>query len=153
MQKEKKKEKSTKLKKKFTLHKKWSFPLRVSSVNVTKTAFFMLCHAFFYKQRFCLTQTQCCLTFSWIEPQMLLRCCLIHISSIILRHFLYLLYLCPCLFLGLFYSYLCDLFFIIIFIFMMISRIISWIQTYMLFPLFFRLCPIVLRYNVDEECQ
>ena len=53
---------------------------------------------------------------------MLLRCCLIHISIIILRHFLYLLYLCPCLDLGLFMSYLCDLFFIFIFIFIMINR-------------------------------
>ena len=56
------------------------------------------------------TQSQCCLTFSCTELQVLLRCCLIHISIIILRHFLYLLYLCPCLVLGLFKSYLCDLF-------------------------------------------
>ena len=52
------------------------------------------------------TQPQCCLIFAWIELQMLLRCCLIHISFIILRHFLYLLYLYPCLDLGLFMSYL-----------------------------------------------
>ena len=45
--------------------------------------------------------------FSWIELQMLLRCCLIHISIIILRNFLHLLYLCSCLDLGLFMSYLC----------------------------------------------
>ena len=41
---------------------------------------------------------------------MLLRCCLTHISIIILRHFLYLLYL-------LLISYLCDLFFIFMFTF------------------------------------
>ena len=41
------------------------------------------------------TQPQCCLTFSWIELQILLRCCLIHISIIMLIHFLYLIYLCP----------------------------------------------------------
>ena len=40
------------------------------------------------------TQPQCYLTFSRIELQMLLRCCLIHISIIMLRHFLYFLYLC-----------------------------------------------------------
>ena len=51
--------------------------------------------------------------FSRIELQMLLRCCLIHISSIKLWHFLCLLYLG----LGLFMSYLCDLFFIFILIF------------------------------------
>ena len=39
-----------------------------------------------------------------------------------LRHFLYLLYLSLCLELGLFMSYLCDLFFIFIFIFIMINR-------------------------------
>ena len=38
---------------------------------------------FFYKQRFFSTHTQCCSTFSWIELQMLLRCCLIHITIII----------------------------------------------------------------------
>ena len=52
---------------------------------------------------------------------MLLRRCLIHLSIIILRYVLYLLYLCPRLDIGL--SYLCDLFFIFIFIFNMINRI------------------------------
>ena len=56
---------------------------------------------------------------------MLLRCCLIHMSIIIVRNFLYLSYLCPCLDLGLFMSYLRDLLFIFIFIFIMINCIIS----------------------------
>ena len=43
----------------------------------------------FYKQRFFSTHLQCCLTFSWIELEMLLRSCLINIGIIILRHFLY----------------------------------------------------------------
>ena len=64
----------------------------------------------FYKQHFFSTQTQCCLTFSWVELQMLLRCCLIDISANILRHILYLVFLCPCIGLSLFMSYLCDLF-------------------------------------------
>ena len=93
-------------------------------------------YTFFYKQRFSSTQPQCCLTFSRIELQMLLRCCLIHVRIIIVIHFLYLLYLCPCLDLGLFMSYLCDLFFIFIFIFIKINRIVSWIQTYLFFCLF-----------------
>ena len=63
---------------------------------------------FFEKQRFLSTQPQCCLTFSWIEVQMLLSYSLIHLSMIILRHFLYLLYLCPSLDLGVLMSYLCD---------------------------------------------
>ena len=80
-------------------------------------------NAFFIKlriQRFISTQPQCCLTFSWIDLQMLLRCCLIHVSIILLRKILHLLYLPPWLNLGLFMSYLCDLFFIFIFNFIMI---------------------------------
>ena len=68
-------------------------------------------HACFYKQRFFSTEPQCCLTFSWIELQMFLRCCLIHISIIILRHFLYLPYLCPCLGLGLFVVFMWSIFY------------------------------------------
>ena len=53
---------------------------------------------------------------------MLLSCCLMHISIVIPRHFLYLSYLCRCLDLGLFTLYLCDIFFIFIFIFIMVNR-------------------------------
>ena len=53
-----------------------------------------LSRAFFYKQRFFLTQPQCCLTFSRIEIQIVLRCRLIHIATTILIHILYLIYLC-----------------------------------------------------------
>ena len=63
---------------------------------------------FFYKQCFFSIQPQCCFTFSWTKLQMLLRCCLIDITIIIVRHILYLLYLCPCLDLGQFISFLCD---------------------------------------------
>ena len=81
-----------------------------------------LLHAFFYKQRFFSTQPQCCLTSSWIELQMLLRCCLIHITIIIPRKILYLVSLCLCLGQGLFMSYLCHLFFIFSLIFIVINR-------------------------------
>ena len=46
---------------------------------------FSVVNAFFYKQRFFLSQPQCRLTFSLIELQMLLRCCLIHMTIIIVR--------------------------------------------------------------------
>ena len=82
-------------------------------------------HAFFINNAFFSTQPHCCLTSLLLELQMLRRCCLIHISIIILRHFLYLLYLWPHIYLGLFMLYLCDLFFIFIFTFIMINRIIS----------------------------
>ena len=60
-----------------------------------------------------------------------------------------LLYLCPCL--GLFMSYLCDPFFIFIFIFVMFNCIISWMQKHLFFWLFFRI--LILEDNLDEECQ
>ena len=98
---------------------------------------------FFYKQRVFSTQSHCCLAFSWIERQVLLRGCLIHMRIIILRDFSYLLCLCPCLDLGLFMTYPCDYFFIFIFIFL-IFRKISWAQTHLLFYLFFRIYPIII---------
>ena len=49
--------------------------------NVFKV--FRWCSRFFYKKRFFSTQPKCYLTFSWTELQMLLRCCLIHISIIL----------------------------------------------------------------------
>ena len=101
---------------------------------------------FFYKQRFFSTQSQCCLTLSWIELQMLFRCCLINKGIIIVRHIIHLLYLRPCLHLGLFMLYLCDLFFIFIVIFIMFNRIISWIQTHLFFSLLFRMCPITFEW-------
>ena len=79
-------------------------------------------HAFFYKQHVFSTHPQCCLTVSWIDLQMLLRCCLIHISIIIQGYILYLVYLCPFLCLGLFMLYLCDLFFYFSLIFIVINR-------------------------------
>ena len=47
---------------------------------------------FFYKERYFSIQLHGCLTFSWIETKMLLRCRLIQINIIIVRHFLYLLF-------------------------------------------------------------
>ena len=95
-------------------------------LNIWKVKIWL--HNFLNKQRFFLTQPQFCLSYPWIELQMLLRCCLIHISIIILRHFLHLLNLHLCLDLGLFMSCLCDLFFIFIFKFIMINHILSWIH-------------------------
>ena len=84
---------------------------------------------FFYKQHFFSTQCQSCLNFSWIELQMLLRCCLIPVNIIIMRHILYLVYMRP--FLGLFMSYLWDLFFIFSLNFIVINYITSFKQKYL----------------------
>ena len=55
----------------------------------------------------------------------MLRCCLIHITIIILRRILSLVRLCSRLGLGLLESYLCDLFFIFSLIFSVINHITS----------------------------
>ena len=104
----------------------------------------------FYKQYLFSFQLQCHLTFLWIELQMLLRCCLIHISIIIVRHFTFINFY-QCLGLGLFISHLRDLFFIFILSFIMINCIISWIQTHLFFSLFFRIFATILDETVDEE--
>ena len=103
-------------------------------------------HASFYKQRVFSAQPQCWLTFSWTELQMLLRCCLIHISIIILRRFIYSLHLCLYLHLGLFMPYLRGSIFIFVFIFIMINCVISWVQTCLYFCLFLRICHVIVRW-------
>ena len=124
------------------MNNNWEPVGTISSQRALSANSFAMLHAFCYKPRFFSTQPQGCLTFSWIELQMLLRYCLIHIIIMILRHFLYLLCLFPCLDIRLFMSYLCDLFFIFIFIF--IKWLIIWSHEYrLLFCLFFRVRPII----------
>ena len=107
----------------------------------------------FYKQCFFSTQPQCCLIFSSIELQMLLRCCLIYTTIIILRHILYLVYLCPCLDLCKFMSYLCDLLFILSLIFSFINHLTSLKQTHLFFVHFLECLVLFLVDNVDEESE
>ena len=57
-------------------------------------------HAFFISNAF-FNSASVLLNILKTELQMLLSCYLIHISIIILRRYIYLLYLCPCLHLGL----------------------------------------------------
>ena len=68
---------------------------------------------------------------------MLLKCWLIHIAIIKLRHILYIVHLCPCLGLGLVMSYLCDLFFIFSLIFIVINHITLFKQAYLGFFVYF----------------
>ena len=49
--------------------------------------------------------------------------------------------------------YLRDIFFILLFIFIMVNRIISSINTRLPFCLHFRTCPIVFDCNVDKKCE
>ena len=90
------------------------------------------------------SQPQCCLSFSRIELQMLFRCCFIHVNIIILRHILYLVYLCLSLGLGLFMLYLCDLCFIFSLVFIVINNITSLKQTHLFFT-FFTISPNIFR--------
>ena len=105
----------------------------LKAINIKKDYAFLIAVFplfLFYKQLFFSTQPQCCLTFSWIELKMLLRCCLTHVTVIKLRQILYLGYLCSCRGLGLFMSYLCNLFFIFSLIFNVINHITSLKQTH-----------------------
>ena len=85
---------------------------------------------------------------------MLLRCCLISISIIIPRHFLYFVdLLWTCLGLGLLMSYLCDLFSNFIFIFIITGHIISLKQTHLFFEHLLENVLLFLDDNVDEESE
>ena len=77
------------------------------------------------------------LTFSWIELQMLLRCCLIH-NHHYTETLLYVVYMCPYLGLALFMSGLCYPFFIFILIFIVINDITSFKQTCLFFLYIFK---------------
>ena len=70
-----------------------------------------------------------------------------------MKRFIYLLYLCLCLHLGLFMPYLRESIFIFVFIFIMINCIISWIQTCLFFAYFLEYVLLLLDDNVDEESQ
>ena len=82
---------------------------------------------------------------------MLFRCFLIHINIIILGHILYLVYLT--LDLGLFMSYLCDLFFISSLIFIPINHILSLKETQLIFVHFLEYLLLFLDDTVDEESE
>ena len=88
---------------------------------------------------------------------MLLRCCLIrcclHIIVNILSQTLYLVYLYPCLGLGLFMSYLCGLFFIFSLIFIVINHITSFKQAYLILNIFLLYLLLFLDDSVDEESE
>ena len=104
---------------------------------------------FFYQRCFSSTQLQCCITFSWMELQVLLRCCLIHVSMVMIKHFLCLLHLHPCLDLGLFMSYLCDLFsFSSSFSLWLIKWSKECWRNYSV-AYFFRICPIIF----GRQCE
>ena len=89
-------------------------------------------HAFFLQATLSFKSASVLLNF-FMNFKMLFRCCLVPISIIIMIYFICFLYLCLCLDLGLFMSHLCDLFFFFFSIFIMINRIISWIQTHLFF--------------------
>ena len=97
------------------------------------------------------TQSQFWLTFSWIELQILLSCCLIRISIVILRQIFYLVNWCPCLGLGPYISSICDLFFIFSLKFIVINHITSFTQTYLIFVCFLEYLLLAFDDEVDEK--
>ena len=107
------------------------------------------CTLFLYKQPFNSSSVLLSWTFSWIELQMLLRCRLIHITIIILS-ILHLLYFGPSICLGLFMSYLCDLFVIFSLIFIAVNLITS---DALILSTIFRISPIIFKWWRDEESE
>ena len=83
--------------------------------------------------------------------EMLLRCCLIHVSIIIVRHVLYLLYLCSCLDLGLFMSCLCSIFDFHLHVNYDLSY--NLMNAYLSFAHFLGYVLLLFYYNVDKECE
>ena len=106
-------------------------------------------YMFFLEATLFSTQPQCCLTFSCIELQMLLRCCLIHVTIILLRQILYLVYFCSCLGTGLCISFLCDLLYIFSLIFIGINHTASLKQMQSFFVDFLKYLLLFLNDNVD----
>ena len=86
------------------------------------------------------------------------KCCsgllnLIHITIITLRQFLCIwVYLCPCLGIGVFILYLCDLIYIFSLIFIVANYIMLFNQTHVFFAHFLE-CLIFLDYNVNEKSE
>ena len=103
-------------------------------------------------QRFYCTQPHCCLPFSRIQLQMLLRCCLLHMT-IMMRHFLFLVYSQPCLGLVLFMLYLRVLFFVFIFIFLIINHINTLKQAHLFLAHFLEYLKLVLNDNMHEVSE
>ena len=93
------------------------------------------------------------LNFSRIELQMLLQGCLIHMTFILLKHIIYVVYSCPYLGLGLFMPHLFDLFFISSLIFTVINHITSFKQMYLFLIHFLEYLLLFLNDNVDEESE
>ena len=87
---------------------------------------------------------------SWIELQMFLRCCLIHMSIIILRKFLAVFIMSRPM--SIYVVSLWSIFHFHLH-FIMINCIILLIQTHLFFSLFFRICVLFLDDNVDKECE
>ena len=82
---------------------------------------------------------------------MLLRSSLRDITIIILRPILHLVYLCPCLGLDLFMSYLCILFLFFSLIVIVINHITSYKQVHLFSCTFLENLLLFLNENLDEE--
>ena len=142
----------------YTLLINWSCICLILVIQFLKSPLTLLTHnkswtvyTLFLWATFFSTQLLCFFIFSRIEFQMLLRSFLIHITIIILRPILHLVYLRPCLGLGVFMSYLCILFLFFSLIFIVINHITSLNQMYLIFCTFLEYLLLFLNDNVDED--
>ena len=124
----------------FQVWEVYFFQFKTATVMAIIRAFF-ISNAFF----------QLSLSFQLQLSHMLLRCCLIHITIIILRHILYLVYLCPYLVLGLSMWHLCDLFLIFNLISIVINHINPLKQTHLAFVRFLKYFQLFLDDSIRKR--
>ena len=94
---------------------------------------------FFYKQCFFSTHPQCCLAFSWIELQMLLRCWLIHLTNI--KHFIFSIFVSMSRPSSIYVVHMWSIFYFFSLVFIIINNLIK--KTHLFFVYFVRLSPTI----------
>ena len=104
---------------------------------------------FFHKQRFFSIQPQYCLTCSWIELQMFLRCCLMHKT----RLFIFTIFGPVSRPRSTYVVSMWSYFHFFAFIFIMINRTVSWIQTHLFYCLLLEYVLLFLDDDMDDECE
>ena len=106
-------------------------------------------YTLFHKQYFYSAKPQCCWTFSWIKPKMLLRCCLIYITIIVLRHFMFRIFASMSRPRSISVASMWPIFYFNL-TFIAINHITSIKQTHLFF-VFFRICLTINGWWRDEE--
>ena len=127
-----------------------SFIANIITLSVLRNSMhwrFVEIHAFFISNAFFFNSASVLLNFFMNSASNVAQ------MMLILRQVLYVVYLGPCLSLGLFMPCLCDLFSISSLIFITINHITSFKQTRLIFLHFQEYLLLFLNDNVDEESE